>query len=483
MSRSMGMSAFLGHETRSGGSSFLKGWRKRNPPQVDVVLHTEAPIVALWQHSIPRIYEQKDEKTNRTTRRVFSGNFNCLEDESVLLKQYRRDRQTGERTLPPVLCPTCRLMEALYALYQDGEIGFADTVFRWEGDDPNETQELSVGGMLNLYGKDNLTDEEKDAMHEAGVKLSEAWKENAWAKCNYLFVVVDSADPESGVQLAIETTALGDSVKECIKARIESEGEEDGNPMLNPYAIRWKHVPNAKEFSKRYQAIAMPRIEIVPKVRELIQGDPPDTSGVTRPGNVTKLRADLETHCVLDDPSIIPWDDIFGPAERAGYGQDTASDDVGEEAEEQAKAATKAMASKRKGKGKGKAEEAEPAKASRRRKKVEPEPEPEPEEEEEADEEEEAPSHEDSTIPCDECGATMAADAVKCEKCGAEYELEDDEAEEEADEEEDEEEAEEEEEEEEAPPPPAKKASKKASKKAPAKKAPAKGKGKGKIPF
>jgi len=416
-SRSLAMDQFLGHTTKSGGGSqFLRGWRKRTVPAVNIVLHTGAPIVALWQHGIPRIFEKKDDKSGEITRVVFGGNWNCLEDESVLVKQYRRDHDTGERVLPPVVCPVCRLLEALRILYADEQIGFADDVFRWEGDDPKDVQVLTLGGMLNLYGNNRLSNEEKEAMRDAGIKLTEAWKENAWSKCNYLFTVVDSDEPEAGIQIAIETTGLGDATKECIHSQIVSEGEERGNPLVTPYVIKWEHHPNAKEFNKKYKAYPVRKIAITPQVMELIESDPPDIDNLIRGGNVSKLRAELEARCVLDDPSIIPWDDIFGPAEAAGYG-DKEDEEVEAEAEplpppvkkksEPTKAAkSEAPATKT-------ATEPAPVVTGRKRKEA-PKPDPEPEVTEE-------------TIPCDECGAPMLSTATKCEKCGAEYEVEDDE--------------------------------------------------------
>lgn len=421
MARSLEMNAFLGHQTRSGNTGqFLRGWKKKNPPVINTVLHTGTPIVAMWQHGLPRIFEQKDEKTGNTRRRVFGGSFNCLEEESVLVKQYRRDRSTGERVLPPVVCPMCRLLEALRQAYEDGDIGFTDPVFRWVGDDPNETQDLTLGGMLNMYGSDRLTDEEKAAIKASNISLRDAWQENSWAKCNYLFTVVDYDAPESGVQLAIETTALGDAVKDCIHAQLKAYGEKDGNPMLNPYVIAWEHHPNAKEFTKRYKAIAMPRFEITHQIEELISGEPPDITNVVKPGNITKLRAELEARCVLKDKSVIPWDDIWGPAERAGYGDD---DTGAKAAENEAQEAVDDMANKRRRASaqvpaEVKAEPAPeptpgPAATGRRRKKVEPEPEPPP------------PPPAVNMIPCDECGKPMPETATTCPHCGAEYELED----------------------------------------------------------
>jgi hypothetical protein len=291
MSKTLALDDFLGHETKSGGGSqFLRGWRKRSPARVDVFLHRKSNIIALWQHNVPRIYEKKLEDKS-IQRRVFGGSWNCLESEDVLKKQYRRERDTGERTVPPVICPVCRMMEAFRGAYRENQIGFAEPLFRWEGDDPKETQVVTFGGMCNLYGSDKLEDEEKAAMVKAKVLKSEAWKENLYSKCNYLFVVVDVDNPNDGVQVAVETTSLGDHVKECIRDQMTSLGEDEGNPILKPYALRWEHNPSAVEFGKKYKCVAMPRIAMTNQIDQLINSDPPELENIIKPGNITTLRA------------------------------------------------------------------------------------------------------------------------------------------------------------------------------------------------
>ena len=424
MGNSLALNDFLGHTTKTGGgkTGFLRGWRKRTPPAVTVFLHRKSPIVALWQHNVPHIYEQKDEGGS-VTRRVFGGSWNCLESEAVLTKQYRRDRDTGERLVPPVVCPICRMMEALRDLYEQGAIGFADSLFRWEGDDPQETQVLSYGGILNQYGSDRLDDTEKAAMAKARISLKEAWKENLFAKCNYLFVVADADDPETGIQVAVETTSLGDHVKECIRNQMVSLGEEDGNPILNPYALRWEHNAKAAEFSKKYKCIAMPKVVLTTELAELIDGDPPDISGITRPGNITTLRADLEAHWV--GKVGLDWDAIFGPAEAAGFGQAHEGEEAPEEAPAAPAVAPRA-APRAQAPAAAKAAPAAPQAApqapatpvgntsvteGRKRKPAAPEPAPEP-----------APNLQE-TIPCDECGHPMLKVDTTCAQCGAEYEM------------------------------------------------------------
>lgn len=430
MSKSLALDDFLGHETKSGGSSnFLRGWRKRKPPIVDVFLHRKSGIIALWQHNVPRIYEKKVDGGGKPQMRVFGGSWNCLESEDVLKKQYRRERDTGERTVPPVMCPVCRTMEFFREAYGAGVLDFAAPLFKFVGDDPAETQVITFGGMCNLYGSDKLTDSEKAAMAKANVKLKEAWKENIYAKCNYLFVVADADNPADGVQIAVETTSLGDHVKECIRNQMTSLGEDDGNPILKPYALRWEHNAAATEFGKKYKCIAMPKVALTKEVELLINSDPPDLTNIIRPGNVTTLRASLEGHYI--GPIDVDWDEIFGPAERAGFGagntdDETPVDDEGSDTpskpvatnEDLAKAAAGAKAAMDNlsttkqapaPTAPAAAEPAPTAAKGRSRKKADPPPPPPPSAE---------------TIACDECGHMMAIDASVCPQCGAEYELE-----------------------------------------------------------
>lgn len=418
MSKSLALDDFLGHETKtSGGGQFLRGWRKRDPAKVDVFLHRKSNIIALWQHNVPRVYEKKLED-GTTQRRVYGNSWNCLESEDVLKKQYRRERDTGERTVPPVICPVCRMMEVFRAKYRAKQISFTEPLFRWVGDDAKETQVVTFGGMVNAYGSDKLEDHEKAAMTRAKVLVKESWKENLYAKCNYLFVVVDVDNPDDGVQIAVETTSLGDHVKECIRDQMTALGEDAGNPIAKPYALRWEHNKNAAEFGKKYKCIAMPRLALTSKVEQLINSDPPDIDNIIKPGNITTLRASLEANYI--GSAKVDWDEIFGPAERAGYGEAGASsnetdsafagDDDGPSepaaAPPPAKAATPAPAAKT-----APSEPSEPAKpAGRSRKKADP-PAPEP------------PPPVEMGDPCDECGAPMAKGQAVCEKCGAEYEL------------------------------------------------------------
>src|SRR5687768_2729567 len=96
------LQSFLGHQSRTKfTSNYLRGWRKKG--RCRVALLKRAPIVPVWQHSIPRL--QIREVDGVRTTEVWSGSWNCVEPEAVLRKQYMRDRESDERKTPPTICP------------------------------------------------------------------------------------------------------------------------------------------------------------------------------------------------------------------------------------------------------------------------------------------------------------------------------------------------------------------------------------------
>lgn len=317
MARGMDLETFLGHKSQAaGGGQFLRGWKKRTPPAINTFLHMKAPIIALWQHNIPKLQEVTDKEGTKRIE-VWGGNWNCIEDEDILSTQYHRDRDTGDREHPPEVCPTCRLTEVVRLFIESGELPFAQPIFKWVGDDPQKSKVIHAAGIFNGFKKDDsdLTRKQKMSMKKNSISRKEAWKENFMAKCNYLFVLVDADQPGEGVQIAIETTLVGDKVKEVIRDQMTALGEDDGNPLTNPYCIRWEHRPAEKEFQKKYHCLPMPRVTLSKAVQKLISGAPPNIEGIIAPGNITKLRADFEQHALPALADLIDWDDVFGPAE------------------------------------------------------------------------------------------------------------------------------------------------------------------------
>jgi hypothetical protein len=402
--KGMSLDEFLGHETNAGGrSGFLRGWRKRKPPAVNTWLHTRAPIIAIWQHGWPRIHTFEDRDTKQTRREVWGGTWNCLESEQVLRKQNKRD-DDGARSVPPQACPLCLLIEHLREQVLSGEMKITQPVFEFKIDgDDEHARILTAGGITGLYDNDHLTDVQRADIRKAGVRLTDAWQEAARAKCNYLFRVVDDDHPEGGVQIATETTLLGDKVKQVIRDQMTAMGDVDGNPLKKPYAIRWEHRPAEQEFSKKYHALVMPKLAVREEIRRLIYDeDPPDVSALVAPGNVKALRAAMEQYAVTE----LPFDDIFAAGEeRVGVQHEPKPVPVA------SKASPPHVVSPPSTRAEVAASDnavIKSAVAKSRRTVVEEPLAP-------------APVEDDGHEPCVKCGAMMGPEETVCAACGARY--------------------------------------------------------------
>jgi hypothetical protein len=386
----MDLDAFLGHKTstRSGGSTKTINWKKRKPSEINVWLHTKAPYVALWRHGWQRVVER--EVDGEKTRDVWGSPWNCWEGEEVLAAKGRD--ADGRRKVQPKICPMCRAIEYVRNSIIDGKLDWLEPVFAFEGDDPSKRVVLTAVGFANAWPKE-LTRQQKIDLQKAGIRLNESWKQNCAAKCNYVFTIVDNDEPEAGVQIAVETTALGDALKRVINDRVKDLGTTDGDPKKKPFCIGWEYDANAVKFDDKYRARIVSRHKLTDEIDELITGDAPDLSQIIERGNLAALRTSMEAHALID----LPWDEIFGPAERAAGGNAprARSEEPAMRAKESAPETAKEP----------------PARRTRAAAKEEPKQPVYP------------PGTE--TLPCDKCGAIMADYEDTCWKCGAKYELDD----------------------------------------------------------
>lgn len=396
----MSLDEFLGHKSSTYGGGKILNWKKRKPPQLNIWLHTQAPFVALWRHGWPRMVEI--ERDGEKVREVWGGSFNCWENEETLKKQYRRT--DGARVLPPERCPLCLLAEYLRGEVDAGRLAWTEPVFEFEADDPRNTVVLTAAGLYNGFGGD-LSRTELAELRRAGIRRDEAWKQNAMAKCSYVFSIVDDDDVAGGVQVCIETTALGDAVKRVIRDQMDALGETEGHPLKTPYAIRWEYHPDEQEFSKKYRSLALPKVPLTPEIRAfIVDAQPPDIQPLIGLGDAVALRAVMETAAKID----LPFDSLFapsaGPADRAQVPARQAPRRESPPITEAAEYAEVAADSK-------------VAAGPRRRRQTRPAEPTEPQ----------MPDYPAGTvfIPCDSrgCGAKMADTDDTCWKCGAKYEL------------------------------------------------------------
>jgi hypothetical protein len=315
MATGLSLDQFLGHSSSSSSrTEYLSKWKKNTPPRVDVWLHTKALIEPLWRHGVPRLFTRKDRTTGEETVEVWSGDWLCWEDESVLTKQYLRDNDTGERAYPPTICPICKLIEYVRSCVESGELSWVTPLFRYVGDDPGKAITINAGGIFNAFASDKLSESDIAELRQAKIFRSEAWRQNMMAKLSYAFSVVDNAHPGKGTQIAIETPLLGDKVKEVIhKAMLEAEDE--GNPLSNPYAIRWMYNPDERQFNLKYNAAKMGKIPLTQEIKELIiNSPPPDLSKIKARKDPQVLLTQLEAAFIPNKKFTIPWDEIFGDA-------------------------------------------------------------------------------------------------------------------------------------------------------------------------
>lgn len=397
----MSLDEFLGHKSseRGSGGKILQ-WRKRKPPAITTWLHTKANLVALWRHGWPRLVEMERDGAKQVE--VWGGTFNCHEQEDVLRRQYKRTHE-GERIVPPQVCPICLLAEYLRTEVQAGRLAWTEPVFRFEGDVPDQTNVLTAAGIYNGFSGDMTRDEVAD-LRRAGIRRDEAWKQNAMAKCSYVFSIADNDAPGEGVQVCVETTALGDAVKRVIRDQMDALGETEGHPLKTPYAIKWEYHPDEVEFNRKYRALAMPRAVLTPEIQALIvDAPPPDIQPIISKGNVASLRTAMETHALID----LPFDRLFAAAE--GSAEQVAP-------KQEPRTAVGQVAQRPPRTGRREAPEPEPAPAVATRRRAAPPKPAEPV----------MPNYPAGTVmlPCDSCGAKMADTDTTCWKCGAKYEVE-----------------------------------------------------------
>jgi hypothetical protein len=241
---------------------------------------------------------------------------------------------------------------------------------------------------------------------------------------------------QDGIQIALETTLLGDKTKEVIRDAITSLGEDAGNPLENPYCIQWQYRKNAAKFDEKYHALRIERVKPSPAIEKLIiDTEPPGVTHIIERGNPTTLRANLQAaYCGPKD--LIDWGACFDAAE-AEYVQTHARAQVGP-THPQRSAARPAS----NGAANGQQAKARMPEVNQ------PEPEPEAEEQENVEEQEPAqaapkqapakaakakpaqkpaaqpapaPVADDEDVECDECADLMKATDTVCPTCGFDY--------------------------------------------------------------
>lgn len=327
---------------KSKGGSFL-GWRKDK--RTLLYLHRTVWCAKVWIHTVPVVKEIIDKETEDPSMRVWSDRWMCHEPEALLMKRFDR-LPTGERSMPPTVCPQCLLPEVVKDLVARKELSWIDPLFRWDGDIEEEQHIVLAGGVYNGFSGDDIgkDPDKRRELKAAGVRRKEAWNQSLLVKQMWLFCVCDPANIEAGILKTFEAKSLGEKMKKAIademkKARDENgkPNKDFGNPLLHPFPFEWNY-DEEKDYEDKYDVVAMTGKVPSPEVLEVIGGPAPDITQDTRPGNCWWLKDQLESHYV--GKIKFPWERVFGPAERAGLmkppsdtkdDEDEDDDDVGAE--------------------------------------------------------------------------------------------------------------------------------------------------------
>jgi hypothetical protein len=300
---------FLNHKgNERGGAKRLKNW-STDPGYLNFWFHVAILPTAAWFHRIPELVI-RDDKDNpqKKLRNIWGRSHACWEDESIL-KKARFRTAAGTREHPPKKCGLCRLTEAVREAILDGTIKDTDVLFEFKGSDkPEEDCVLHAGSLCNFWKRD-ISDEEKARLNAGGISLKTSWKENAVAKLSYIFVGVNADDLGEGLQVAVQTQALGDAVKRCINDEIARKDGDKGNPFMNPYCVRFIYRASEPKFDDKYHAIATEK-PLSPEIERLIRGEPPSIEGYTRKFNQDTMRSLLKTRATPLGKKL-PWDRIF----------------------------------------------------------------------------------------------------------------------------------------------------------------------------
>jgi hypothetical protein len=325
---------------------------------------------------------------------------NCLEDENLLKRQHWREKD-GSRTMPPRICPHCKMIEWIREQIEAGSLEWSTPVFKFEteGDaTPLDGEEIIIhaGGITGMFQQKDLTKAEQAQLRKAGVKQSEAYTENGLARMQYVFGVLSEADLDGGWVIATGAKTLGDKMKKAIRDEIKRcDGDEKiGHPKFNPYPFEWTYDEN-KEFSNKYDVVALSRKRPNQEVQALLEQGPPNFDSLIAMPKLGALMKNLKASALID----MPIDQFFADA-IAEHGEGEEEEEAKEGKPRSAKASKSSKAT-----GSSKAQKAQPEKG------------PEPEEENEAGEDKE-----EESVACDHCSALMSPEEMVCGNCGTEYE-------------------------------------------------------------
>lgn len=323
-------------------------WRKDGSGSRIVFLHKRVIPIRVNLHTFPKRIEMKEKPEDKEKIVKFFGVPHvCHESNEHLARRRLEGYERGSNRFKVAAesCPFDLLSDWLLAALETRQISWTDVLFDFnDATYPKDNVVIHVGGYLNLFGRRDLTDGERTSLRQAGIALTEAWKENASPKENYVVCYVDEANPDAGLIVSTEPGILIQKMRTAIQKAQKDRGREDGLPWLNPYAIEWEFDNKKPNFQDKYDAST--RLSKTPNaaILRMIDGPvPPAVHAECRPFDAFTLRETMETYA---NPRIgIPFDQIFA---NARPGETFEEQDAAEAAYEEERRAARDRALERK---------------------------------------------------------------------------------------------------------------------------------------
>lgn len=315
------LEGFLTHNPNDRFSKFVGNWKKADPPQLDVFLHTKMLPVPVWRHPMYKVLVIEDKATKEPVMRVWGDNLVCAEHEVVLKAQWRR-KPDGTREVPVQSCCQCKLIDAVYLLLEEEKLKWTQPILRFQGDLAKETRVIHAGGLIGEFGKKDLDAQELELLRKVGISQKEdAWKETFRPKAEYLCHLVDARKVGDGLKVSWETAGLGDKIRDVIRSQFESWKDsptpDKGSIVKSPYCIRFKFNDAEKDPHKKYSVNRLDSVEATGEILAIIQGPKPDYAALVKPPPADELRARLEKAAFPEFRKLLDWDAVFGKPKAA----------------------------------------------------------------------------------------------------------------------------------------------------------------------
>lgn len=245
-------------------ASFLNDWKKDG--QLIVFLHTASGIATRRRHTIP--YADVDDNGQPKIKYM---NFVCMEDP----EDYDIEN--------PVACPV-----EMFMSYLINNPSIADDTVVWEA---------ATGGRYDRF----VT--KRDFIDEGD------WKNSFKSRPEIIMALINAEAKKPEIQIATETIAVWYALRKAIEDQIISDGEELGDPALNPYAFRFTYDAKAAPKDK-YAVGPFRRANVTPVINELLNSPDVGFDAMLKSKGVRRLREIFEASVQIH----VDFDLIFGEA-------------------------------------------------------------------------------------------------------------------------------------------------------------------------